>query len=163
MICAILLAICLTVSAVSADDGWSFNWSSSESSNSDGGDMSFENGKLKLQGIEFNIPDGFKENESARVLANDTTDVENAKYSVCQFVKDGKEIFVKVFYFDDDDLEFTNLTAVDNQVDKDMAGIKGIFEENKYGDNTPTFRFLKDGKLVEINAPDENTIISILK
>ena len=64
MICAVLLAICLAVSAVSADDEWSFNWSSSESSNSDGGEMSFENGKLKLQGIEFNIPDGFKENET---------------------------------------------------------------------------------------------------
>ena len=36
-------------------------------------------------------------------------------------------------------------------------------ELNKYDDNTPTFRFLKDGKLVEINAPDDDTIASMLK
>ena len=165
MISAILLAICLTVGAVSADDdGWSFDFSTSDSSNSDGGAMSFTNGKLKLQDIEFTIPDGFKENESAQKLAEAATDVEDAKYSVCQFVKDGKEIFVKVFFFDDSaDKEFTNLTPVDNEVQKNMAGIDGVYDANKYNDSTPTFRFLKDGKLVEVNAPDDDTIVSVLK
>lgn len=162
MISAVLLAICLTVSAVSADDEWSFNFSSSESSNSNGGAMSFENGKLKLQDLEFTIPDGFKENESAQKLAEAAEDVEGAKFSVCQFIKDGKEIFVKVFFFDDDN-EFTNITPMDNEVEKNMAGIDGVYNANKYGDNTPTFRFIKDGKLVEVNAPDDDTITSVLK
>ena len=44
----LLLAICVSIGAVSADDGFSFNWSSSDSSNSDGGQISFDNGKLKI-------------------------------------------------------------------------------------------------------------------
>ena len=127
MVFAVMLAICLTVSAVSADEGWSFNFSSSDSSNSDGGAFSLENGKLKLQDIEFTIPDGYKENESARKLAAPAEDVDDAKYSVCQFVNDGKEIFVKVFFFDDDG-EFNNLTAVDNQVAKKMGDHDGVYE-----------------------------------
>lgn len=162
MISAILLAICLTVGAVSADDDWSFNFSASEGSNSDGGQMSFENGKLNLQDVEFTIPDGFEENESAQTLAGEATDVEDAKYSVCQFIKDGKEIIVKVFFFDDGS-EFTNLTTMDNEVEKNIAGIDGVYDPNKYGDNTPTFKFLQDGKLVEVNAPDDDTITSVLK
>ncbi|WP_296784541.1 hypothetical protein [uncultured Methanobrevibacter sp.] len=161
MIFAVLLAVCLTVCAVSADDSWSFNFSSSDSSNSNGGSMSFENGKLKLQDLEFTIPDGFEENQSAQKLAEDATDVKDAKFSVCQFIKDGKEIFVKVFFFDND--EFTAVTPIDNEVNKTMAGIDGVYDANKYNDSTPTFRFVKDGKLVEINAPDDETIESIIK
>ena len=162
MVFAVMLAICLTVSAVSADDSWSFDFSTSDSSNSDGGAMSFTNGKLKLQDIEFTIPDGFKENESAQKLAAAAEDVEDAKYSVCQFINDGKEIFVKVFFFDDGN-EFTSLKPIDNEVEKTMAGIDGVYDANKYDDNTPTFRFLEDGKIVEVNAPDDDTLNSVLK
>lgn len=157
----LILAI-LMVGAVSADDSWSFNFSSSDSSNSNGGAMSFENGKLKLQDVEFTIPDGFKENESAQKLAEDATDVEDAKFSICQFIKDGEEIVVKVFFFDNGG-EFTSLKPIDNEVEKTMAGIDGVYDANRYGDNTPTFRFLEDGKLVEINAPDDDTINSVIK
>ena len=164
MISAILLAICLTVSSVSADDEWSFNFSSSESSNSDGGSMSFDNGKLVLQDFEFTIPDGYEENESAQKLAEDTEDIDDAKYSACQFIKDGKEIIVQVFFFDEDEgKEFTTLEPAGNEVQKTIAGIDGVYDANKYGDNTPTFRFLEDGKIVEVNAPDDDTINSILK
>ena len=162
MISAVILAICLTVSAVSADDSWSFNFSSSESSNSDGGAMSFENGKLKLQDIEVTIPDGYKENESAQKLAADAENMDGAKYSVCQFIKDGKEIFVKVVFFNNDNV-FTSLTPEGNEVNKTMAGIDGLYDANKFGDNTPSFRFIKDGKIVEIDAPDDDTINEILK
>lgn len=162
MITAILLAICLTVSAVSADDDWSFSFSSSESSNSDGGAMSFDNGKLKLQDVEFTIPEGFEENESAQKLAAAAEDVEDAKYSVCQFINDGKEVIVKVFFFDNGQ-EFVNLEPMENEVEKTIAGIDGVYDANKYNDNTPTFRFLQDGKLVEVNAPDDDTLASVLK
>ena len=52
---------------------------------------------------------------------------------------------------------------MDGEVEKTMAGIDGAYDPNKYDDNTPTFRFLKDGKIVLINAPDDDTINSILK
>ena len=162
MISAVILAICLTVTAVSADDGWSFNFSSSESSNSDGGAMSFENGKLKLQDVELTIPDGFQENKSMQKLSQDAEDIDNAKYSLCQFVKDGKEIVVKVFFFENGE-DFLNLTPVDNEVQKTIEGVDGVYDSNRYGDGTPTFRFLKDGKIVEVNAPDDDTIASVLK
>lgn len=164
MVAAILLAICLTVSAVSADDDWSFNFSTSESTNSDGGSISFDNGKLVIQGIELTIPDGYEENESAQKLAEDADEIEDAKYSACQFIKDGKEIVVRVFFFNDDvDKEFTSLELLDGEVDKTMGGIDGAYNPDLYGDNTPTFRYLKDGKMVTINAPDDDTINSILK
>jgi hypothetical protein len=44
-----------------------------------------------------------------------------------------------------------------------MAGIEGIYFENKYNDNTPTFEFIKDGKIVEVNGPDDATIESVIK
>ena len=44
-----------------------------------------------------------------------------------------------------------------------MAGIDGVYDANKYDDNTPTFRFLEDGKIVEVNAPDDDTLNSVLK
>ena len=32
-----------------------------------------------------------------------------------------------------------------------------------FKDNTPTFQFLKDGKIVEVNAPDDATLESVIK
>lgn len=46
---------------------------------------------------------------------------------------------------------------------KKLAGIEGIYFENKYNDNTPTFEFIKDGKIVEVNGPDDATIESVIK
>jgi len=100
MVGVVLLAICVSISAVSADDGWSFNFSSSEGSNSDGGSVSFDNGKLVLQDIEFAIPDGYKENDTAQKLAEQAEDDEDAKYSLCSFLNGDKEIVVKVFFSD---------------------------------------------------------------
>lgn len=124
--------------------------------------MTFENGKLKIQDVELTIPDGFEENESAQKLAEDANDVENAKYSLCQFVKDGQEIVVKVFFFDNGN-EFTNLTPASGEVEKNIAGVDGLYNPDKFGDNTPTFRYVKDGKVVEINAPNDDIISSIIK
>ena len=64
IVLSVLLAVCLAISAVSADEGWSFNFSSEESSSSssNGGEVNFNNGKLKIQCLEFTIPEGYKEN-----------------------------------------------------------------------------------------------------
>ena len=164
MIGAILLAICISVSAVSADDSWSFSWSSSDSSSSDGGDISFDNGKLKLQDIELTIPDGFDENKTDEVLAQPANDTNGAKFSACSFINGDQVIVTKVFFLDGDE-EFKNLAPSDDgsSIEATMAGIEGIFFENKYGDQTPTFEYLKDGKIVEVNAPDNETIEAVIK
>lgn len=74
---AVLIAVVgLTLGAVSAEE-WSFNFGSSSSSNSDGGQYEFTNGALKLQDVSFKIPDGYKENESAKKLAEPAVDLEN--------------------------------------------------------------------------------------
>lgn len=145
------------------DDEWSFNWSSSDSSSTDGGQISFNNGELKIQGIELTIPDGFEENESAQKLAEEAIDIEDAKYSSCTFLKDGKEIIVSVFFADDG--AFNSLAPEDDgsSVEKTMAGIDGIYFKDKDGDGTPTFEYLEDGKLVQINAPDNETLEAILE
>ena len=163
MVGVILLAICISISAVSADDSWSFNFSSSESSSSDGGDMSFDNGKLKLQGIDLTIPEGYDENKSAEILAQPTNDTNDAKFSACSFINEDKIIVTKVFFMDND--EFENLTPKDDgsSIEATMAGIQGIFFADKYGDQTPTFEYVKDGKIVEVNAPDNETIESVIK
>lgn len=72
MIGVLLLAICVSVSAVSAeDDGFSFSFSSSDSSNSDGGSVQVENNVVTIQDLKFTIPDGFKENESAKKVGEE--------------------------------------------------------------------------------------------
>ena len=86
-----------------------------------------------------------------------------AKYSLCSFINGDKEIITKVFFLDND--KFTSLDPNDDgsSVKATMAGIDGIFFEDKYGDQTPTFEYLKDGKIVEVNAPDNETIESVIK
>ena len=143
MVGVVLLAICVSVSAVSADDGWSFNWSSSDSSNSDG---------------------GFDENKTAEILAEPAKDDNDAKFSACEFVNGDKIIVTKVFFLDDDN-EFKTLNPSDDgsSIKATMAGIEGIFFADKYDDQTPTFEYLKDGKIVEVNAPDNETIEAVIK
>ena len=157
----VLLAVVgLTLGAVSAE-GWSFNFGSSSSSNSDGGEMDFTNGVLKLQGVEFKIPDGYKENESAQKLAIAADDIPDAKASLTEFVKDGQQIVVKVFFGDD---KFTSISGTkDTDVNKTIAGIDGVYNNQSYSDGSVEFKFLKDGKIVDVIAPDDATLESIIK
>ena len=61
-----LIAIGVSVSAVSAEG---FNFSFGSESNSNGGDISINNDKLSIQGVNLKITDGFKENEFSRMVA----------------------------------------------------------------------------------------------
>ena len=158
----VLLAICITISAVSAE-GWSFDFSSSDSTNSNGGQVKFDNGKLNLQGIDFTIPDWYKENESAQKLAEDAEKVaKGAKMSMYSFLNGDKEIITKVYFSNDDKFDKINPTD-DNNEEKTIAWHEGVYYPNMFGDNTPTFQFLKDGKIVEVNAPDDATLESVIK
>ena len=157
VVLAILIAIGVSLTAVSADDEWSFNFSSAE--NSDGGSIDFENGVLKMQGIELTIPDGYKMDEDSKKLAEDATDAD-AKFSACKFVNGDDEIVVNVFFADTD---FESLSPQnDTQINKTISNINGLYEANRYDDDTPTFTYLEDGKIVQINAPNDEILKSII-
>ena len=156
-----LLVLLASVTAVSAD-GFNFNFSSSESSNTDGGSISFENGKLKIQGIELTIPEGYKENETAQKLAEKATDVDG-KYSAAEFYNGNKLIIVQVFF--DDKGSFDKLTTKkdSDQENKTINGVNGIYFPKSSQNPNPRFEYLKDGKIVSISAPDDDTIAKIMK
>ena len=150
-----LIAIGVSIGAVSAE-GFSFSFGSE--SNSDGGDFSLNNDKLSLQGIDFKVPTGFKENESARMVANATEAFgEKCKESSTEFYNNDTNFFVKVFFADDgkfDDLKVNDAT------NKTIAGHEGFISEKE---GRTLFDYLVDGKIIEINAPDQQTLESILK
>ena len=78
---AILVALavfCIAVGVVSAEE-WSF--SSSSASSTDGGSIEVNNNEVKIQDETFKIPDGYKEDQDARILAQTTGDGKNAKIS----------------------------------------------------------------------------------
>ena len=87
---AILVALavfCIAVGVVSAEE-WSF--SSSSASSTDGGSIEVNNNEVKIQDETFKIPDGYKEDQDARILAQTTGDGKNAKISSCHLEeKDG--------------------------------------------------------------------------
>lgn len=148
-----LIAIGVSISAVSAEG---FNFSFGSESNSDGGDISLDNDKLKIQGVEFKIPEGFKENESARILANDTDAFgEGCKVSATEFYNNDTNIVVKVFFANDGTID--NLTG-ENPMK--IANHDGFLTEK---DGRTIFDYDVDGKVIEINAPDQDTIKSILE
>lgn len=163
MIGAILLAICISVSAVSADDSWIFNFSESESSTSNGGFFSLNtaNNLLEIQKLQYTIPDGYKENESFRTVgenANMNNLPEDTKITAGEFINGDDSIIVKVF-FGDTTFEKDGYTPAEGAVEKEIAKQDGWLLEDEDG---VTFNFVKDGKLVEIDAPDEKIVEEIL-
>lgn len=164
MVGVILLAICISISAVSADDGWSFSFGESESTNSDGGAFSLNtaNNQLQIQMLNYTIPDGYKENESFRVVGetlNQSSFPDDTKVTAAQFVNGDDIITVKV-YFRDVEFEEEGYTPDEGAVAKEIAGQDGWIQED---DDGVSFNFVEDGKIVEIDTPDEKTLETILK
>lgn len=150
-----LIAIGVSIGAVSAE-GFSFSFGSE--SNSDGGDISINNDKLSLQGIDFKVPSGFKENESARMVANATEAFgEKCKVSGTEFYNNETNFIVQVFFADDGDF---NDLKVNNATNQTIAGHQGFVTEKE---GRTLFDYVVDGKIVEINSPDQQTLESILK
>lgn len=156
MIGMLLLAVCITISAVSAE-GFNFSFSSSDSSNSDGDSIKFDNGKLVIQGIEFAIPDGYKEVDNEKVLGNDSKELPGFKISSDTFAKGNDKIIVSVSYSDTTE---GNYTPDSNATEKNITNQTGWFIQEP---NDAVFTYIKDRKVVKIVAPDENTIASVIK
>ena len=155
MVLAVLLAIGVTLTAVSADDSWSFNFSNEENN---GGTIDFSDDKVVVQGIEFAVPEGYKLDEKSKLFAKAVEDIEDAKMTACTLVKDNDQIVIKVIYADD---EFNNVTAInENQTNKTLKNINGLYELE---DGAPKFSFIKDGKIAQVTAPDEETLEAVIK
>lgn len=156
LVLMVLLAACVTISAVSAE-GFNFSFSSSESSNSDGDSIKFDNGKLVMQGIEFAIPDGYKEVDNAKVLAGNDSSFPGFKVSSDTFAKGNDQIIIKVIYSDTTE---GNYTPDSNATEKTINNQAGWLNQDN---GKSIFTYIKDKKVVAIIAPDENTIASIIK
>ena len=153
----LLLAVIISVSAVSAFE-WSF--SSSDNSNSNGGSVSLDNNVLKIQGFEYTIPEGYKENESAKIVGEDADQniFPGFKISSETFEKGDDAIIIKVV-FGDEDMDEDEYTPGENATATEIADTEGYI--TKYTDGV-SFDYVEDGKIVEIFAPDEQTLSSLL-
>lgn len=151
-----IFAVCITVSAVSADEGWSFSFGSE--SNSDGGSVEVNNNELKIQDEKFTIPEGFKEIEKERLVGNKSTAIEGGKVSTCVLKKGNDTILVKV-HFGDGKLE--NITAPEGAENKTIGGHNGYLSTNDNNDSV--FDYVINNKIVEIVAPSQDLIEAVLK
>ena len=151
-----IFAICITVSAVSADDSWSFSFGSE--SNSDGGSVEVVNNELKIQDEKFTIPDGFKEMDKERVLGNDSTTIDGGKVSTCILKKGDEAIVISVNYADS---ELKNITTPDDAENKTIGGHDGFLLEDENGN--PVFQYIDNNKIIAIGANNEANIEAVLK
>ncbi|MBE6503675.1 MAG: hypothetical protein E7Z76_05235 [Methanobrevibacter sp.] len=150
-----LIAICITVSAASAAD-WSFNFGTD--SNTNGGSVNINNNELKIQDEKFTIPDGYKENESARDLAADAKGkFEGAKVTICELNKENETVLIKVFFSDGGISDITGLEGSENKTIGGHQGFLTIKEDEVI------FDYGVNNKAVEIIAPNEADIEAVLK
>lgn len=158
-----LVTVCLAVSAVSA---WEFSFGGESSSStkvgSDGdvANIEYNNGVLKINDKEFKIPSGYtqdtnltKTGENANLTGID------AKMSRATFINGDKAIIVKCIYSDKDITTYNPTT--DGAQNKTIGGHAGVLEKNK--DGTVFFSYIDDGKLIQIESPDEDTLNQIPK
>ncbi len=145
VICTILIAISLAVTAVSA-------------AGSDG-KISVDKDKLTIADHSFTIPNGYKEMPSLRD-ENLESFYDGIYYSACELKNGSKEIIVKVFYTDQMDIDESTYTPGDNAVEKTIGGVGGFLTEEN---NTCIFDYTTNGHLVEIIAPDEQALEDVLK
>lgn len=155
----LLLTVCISLSAVSAFE-WNFGSSSSESTNTDGGSISLDDNVLKIQGLEYTVPEGYTEDKKEQALAEeaDQDAFPGFKVSSETFVKGNDSIIIKVL-FGDEEMDEDSYTPGENAVNKEIAGTKGYLKQ--YDDGV-SFDYIIDGKLVEIFAPDEETLSTLL-
>ena len=151
-----IFAICITVSAVSADDSWSFNFGSEAST--DGGSVEINNDELKIQDEKFTIPEGFEEVEKERLVAEDSPSIDGAKVSRCVLKKGNETVLVKVTFADGG---LTDITGPDDAENVTIAGHDGFLSQDDDGDYV--FDLDMNKKLVEIVAPSQDLIEAVLK
>lgn len=155
-----LVTVCLAVSVVSA---WEFSFGGESSSStkvgSDGdvANIEYNNGILKISNKEFKIPSGYTQDTNLTKTGDNAnlTGVD-AKMSRATFTNGDKPIIVKYIYADND---LTYNPTTDGAQNKTIGGHAGVLEKNS--DGTVFFSYIDDGKLIQIETPDEDTLNQI--
>lgn len=151
-----IFAICITVSAVSADNEWSFSFGSE--SNTDGGSIEIVNNELKIQDEKFTIPDGFKELEKERAIANQSAIVDGGKVTACVLQKGNETIIVGVHFADGG---VKNITTPQNSTNVTIGGHSGVLYQDDDGD--AVFDYANNEKIIHIVASSQDLIEQVLK
>ncbi|WP_298499143.1 hypothetical protein [uncultured Methanobrevibacter sp.] len=120
--------------------------------------MQVNNNELTIQGFKFTIPDGFKENETAKKVGEDYNS-DGLKISTAAFDKGDERVLVSVI-FGNTELDDDTYTPSENATAKKLADEDGWYEEY---DGGVAFDYIEDGKVIHIFAPDEATLVSILQ
>ena len=110
-----------------------------------------------LQDETFKIPDGYKEDQDARILAQTTGDGKNAKISSCHLENGDKAITIKVIF---SEAGITNVTGPQGSKDATIGGQAGFLTQEKDG---VLFDYNKDDKLIEISAPTQEDLEALFK
>lgn len=124
--------------------------------------ISIDDKTLTLNEIEFNIPDGYTEDTSQRVLdKSEGTSAFEQSYSTCILKNGDKKINITVKYLENGELTgFTNIYGRNTT----LSDVKGCLleDESKITNNSVAFLYLHDGKGVYISAPDVMTLEKVI-
>ncbi|RAP54550.1 MAG: hypothetical protein BZ137_01600 [Methanosphaera sp. rholeuAM130] len=117
---------------------------------------------ISIEGIEFNIPNGYMKNESKSIV-NQSNSSENMTYVLNQetYVNvAGEEIVITVLKFDDYDVDSQMLYRICQGADeKKIMGYPGYMTGNE---NFAQFAYAYDNRGVSIQAPNEKVINQVL-
>lgn len=124
--------------------------------------ISINDKDLTLNEVEFNIPDGYTEDTSQRVLdKSEGTSAFEQCYSTCILKNGDKKINITVKYLENGELTgFTNIYGRNTT----LSNVKGCLleDKSKITDNSVAFLYLYDGKGVYISAPDLVTLEKVI-
>ena len=120
---------------------------------SDDNEVNINENILTLHDVKFNIPDGYKEDESQRKIGETSDD---GKYSTCVFVNGDKTIKMTVKY-GSNSLEY----SVEG---KEVITLKTIKNTAGYATRGTPIKFMYEinGNQATIEAPDEATVEQVI-
>lgn len=114
---------------------------------------------LTLNGIKFNIPEGYTQDVEATDLDYSVSNTNKA--STCILKNGDKKINITVGY-----VKYGNITEYENVygTNKTISGVAGSFltDNTKIEDNEVAFLHAYKGKSIYISAPDEETISQVV-
>jgi hypothetical protein len=144
-----LLIVALGIGAVSAFD----------LSGLRGGDSASEAEIVTIDGIDFNIPAGFKEDKKLALdgVENETQGIEYVTWGKT-YSKDNDVISIGVATYDGTEVDDTIASYIGGD-EKTINGVKG-YEYNV--DPFKGFTYAKDGKLVIITTTDQSVLDEIV-
>lgn len=124
--------------------------------NSVSADDDIEN-KISIDGIEFNIPDDFKENETQRII-NETNDNNSYITNSQTFINDEDYFIIKILRFSDFEVdEHFAESLADEEIT--INNITGFIIKNN---NDYLFDYADGDKLIVINTNDKDVLEDIL-